>query len=166
MGNGYVLTRSPVEVEDARAVVTFSAGPWAQMVAFHEGSLKTSRDSARRVLGDSAREAFDMLYGIPPLPIPHAPKIIYPPPGWLVAIVLARVAPGVHRAYLESLDSSVVTGAVQLLAPYSHVLLDITAESEDRLLDALNETLDRPEVLKTRVGIALADDVVYLDAPG
>lgn len=166
MGYGYLLTRSRLEPPDARAVVTFRAGPWAQMVSFHEASLKSTRASVDALRGDSADLVDELIYGLPPIPVPTTPKIGVPPIDGFVAIVLARVAPGQSRAFASALDDGIVTGAVRLLTPYSHLLLDISVESEDRLLEALDEVLDRPEVVKARVGIALAEDVTYLDAPG
>lgn len=167
MGYGYLLTRSVIEPVDARVAVTFSAGPWAQMVSFKEGGLRSTSAAARTVLGLEPGDVLDdLVYGLPPIPIPHTPKIIVPPIDSLVAIVLARIAPGQIRSFLGTLDESVVTGAAHLVAPYGHALLDITADSEDRLLEALDEVLDRPELLRAKVGIALADDVAYLDPAG
>lgn len=166
MGYGYLLTRSRFEVQDARAVVTFRTGPWAQMVSFHEAGLKSTRASAATLRGESTDLIDELVYGFPPIPVPTTPKIGVPPIDGFLAIVLARIAPGQSRAFAAELDASLVTGAVRLLTPYSHLLLDITVDSEDRLLEALDAVLDRPEVVRARVGIALAEDVVYLDAPG
>lgn len=166
MGYGYLFSKTVLEPANARAVITFSAGPWAQMVAFKENDLKATRTQVREDFGASADLVDDLVYGLPPIPVPSSPKIVVPPPDSLVAIVLARVAPGSGRAFVNSLDPDTVTGAARLLAPYGHVLLDLTVGNEDLLSDALDAVLDRPEVLRAKVGIALAEDVAYLDRAG
>jgi len=162
MGYGYLLTRRALEAPEARAVITFSAGPWAQLVSFDKAELQEIRASAERVSG-GGDVADDLVIGLPTIPLPISPKTIRIPGDWYVAIVLARIVGGGFRAVTSRLDDTLATGALRLMTPYSHLLLDFSAESEDRLLEMMDEVLDVPEVLRTRVGLARGVDVVYSD---
>ena len=162
MGYGYLLTRRTIESADARAVISFQAGPWAQLASFDEADLGATRAAANAAL-EGSEVADDLVIGLPTIPLPISPKTIRVDDDWVIAIVLARIAPGSARTVTSRLDDGLAAGALRLITPYSHLLLDFSAESEDRLLEMMDEVLDVPEVLRTRVGLARGSDVVYRD---
>ncbi|MDX6273329.1 MAG: hypothetical protein QOJ92_539 [Frankiales bacterium] len=165
MGIGYVLTTEPLDVRGARTVVTFCAGPWGRLIAYEETDLRTLHGWTKPFLS-SPRGPLSpgLLYGIPTLPIPVPPKIIDPPPEGMVAIALVRVAAGKARAVADNLDPELVSGAVRLVTPYSHLLLDFTGDDEADLIRRIDDTVDLAQIEDVQVGLALAEDVVRLDA--
>lgn len=162
MGYGYLLTRRTLAAPSARAVINFQAGPWAQLTSFDEADLQSTRASAEEI-SDGSDVADDLIIGLPTIPLPISPKTIRVDDDWVIAIVLARIAGGSARTVTSRLGDGIAAGALRLMTPYSHLLLDFSAESEDRLLEMMDEVLDVPEVLRTRVGLARGSDVVYRD---
>jgi hypothetical protein len=160
MGFGYLLTKDIHDAPDARAVVTFTAGPWKQLISLPEMSLTQSTEMALGVCPGLGPTICDFLYGLPPLPTGN-PKIWRPEDDDIVAIVLARLRPGRARRFIEHLTEQEPQGALRLLVPRGYALVDVCHADEETLMSKLDDILDVDHVLDAEVGVALGTDVRY-----
>jgi hypothetical protein len=166
---GYLLTTSAVAApDDARAVVEFVAGPWSQLIALpleHPfGEFPSFRSVIlSRLPVERPGDALQLVALSPiPLPGPRVPKIGEPPEADdLVAYVLAKIAPGSFAAFVEGLSADVVSAAIPLAVPYSHVLLELTDPDPESLSDRLSRVLDNERVVDVQLGLALGSGVSY-----